>query len=54
MIYDPLNTVPVPDQPGQVNRVQFPGNVIPANRINPVAAAMMNYYPLPNAVPTAL
>jgi hypothetical protein len=53
MIYDPLNTVPVPDQPGQVNRVQFPGNVIPANRINPVAAAMMNYYPLPDAVPTS-
>ncbi|HEY3838243.1 MAG TPA: TonB-dependent receptor [Bryobacteraceae bacterium] len=52
-VYDPLNTVPVPNQPGQVNRVQFPGNVIPANRINPVAAALMKYYPLPNAVPTS-
>jgi hypothetical protein len=51
-IYDPLNTVPVAGQTGQVNRVQFPGNVIPANRINPVAAALMNYYPMPNAVPS--
>jgi len=52
-VYDPLNTVPVPNQPGQVNRVQFPGNVIPANRINPVAAALMKYYPVPNAIPTS-
>jgi hypothetical protein len=26
----------------------FPGNVIPANRINSAAAALLNYYPLPN------
>ena len=26
----------------------FPGNVIPANRINPVAAAMIKYMPLPD------
>ncbi len=52
-IYDPLNAVPVPGQSGQVNRAQFAGNVIPASRISPVAAALMNYYPLPNATPAS-
>ena len=33
IIYDPLTHQP------------FPGNVIPANRINPVAAAMLRYLP---------
>jgi hypothetical protein len=28
----------------------FPGNVIPANRINPTAQALLNLFPLPNAV----
>ena len=36
IIYDPLTSLP------------FPGNVIPANRINPVAAAMLKYLPLPD------
>ena len=36
-IYDPLSGAP------------FPGNLIPANRINPAALALANYYPLPNA-----
>ena len=30
-----------------VTHLQFPNNVIPANRINPVAAAMLKYLPLP-------
>ncbi len=30
---------------GQVRRTAFPGNVIPANRLNPVAREMMKYYP---------
>ena len=30
-------------------RTQFPGNVIPANRIDPVAAKFLSYYPMPNA-----
>ena len=34
IIYDPLTKLP------------FPGNIIPANRINPVAAAMLKYLPL--------
>jgi hypothetical protein len=37
-IYDPLNVVN-----GQ--RQQFPGNVIPANRINPVAQRLRQYWP---------
>ena len=28
----------------------FPGNVIPGNRINPTAQALLNLFPLPNAV----
>jgi hypothetical protein len=36
IIYDPLTRLP------------FPGNVIPTNRINPVAAAMAKYLPLPD------
>jgi len=35
-IYDPLTGQP------------FPGNVIPQNRISPVAEALLNYVPLPN------
>ncbi|MBS1853808.1 MAG: TonB-dependent receptor [Acidobacteria bacterium] len=36
-IYDPLSGSP------------FPGNVIPADRINPASLALLKYYPLPNA-----
>jgi hypothetical protein len=35
-IYDPLT------------HLQFPGNIIPASRINSVAAAMLKYLPMPN------
>ena len=44
-IYDPLTTRPDPANPGQFIRDPFPGNVIPANRISPVAAAMRQYWP---------
>jgi hypothetical protein len=30
--------------------VAFPGNIIPANRINPIGQAMLNFFPLPNYV----
>ena len=30
--------------------VQFPGNIIPANRINPLGQAMLNLMPLPNNI----
>ncbi len=36
IIYDPLTRQP------------FPGNIIPANRINPVSAAMLRYLPMPD------
>jgi hypothetical protein len=41
-IYDPLNGQP------------FPGNKIPASRIDPTALTMANYYPLPNATGSRL
>ncbi len=36
-VYDPLTTRPDPAHPGQYIRDPFPGNVIPPNRISPVA-----------------
>ncbi len=45
-IYDPTTLVNLPD--GTRQRTQFPGNVIPANRINAVGAAVLAAYPLPN------
>ncbi len=44
-IYDPLSTRPDPAHPGQFVRTPFPGNVIPASRISPVAKAMAPYWP---------
>ncbi len=32
-----------------LQRVPFPNNTIPANQINPIGAAVLNLYPLPNA-----
>jgi hypothetical protein len=34
------------------NNVQFPGNVIPSTRLNPVGQAVLNFFPLPNYSPT--
>jgi hypothetical protein len=42
VIYDPLTG----DASGN-NRQPFPGNVIPANRLNPVAVKMLSYLPNP-------
>lgn len=42
-IYDPLTT----DAAG--NRTPFAGNRIPGNRLDPVAAKVLSYYPSPNA-----
>jgi hypothetical protein len=44
-VYDPLTTRPDPNNPGQFIRTPFPGNVIPANRISPVATALRSYWP---------
>ena len=40
VIYDPLTTRPNPAAPGQFIRDPFPGNVIPANRLNPVGQSI--------------
>src|SRR6266700_5402160 len=45
IIYDPLTSRIVN---GAVVRDPFPENRIPANRINPVAAAMLKYLPMPD------
>jgi hypothetical protein len=44
-IYDPLTRVPAGT--GQYTGQPFPGNVIPANRISPVAKKILEYYSLP-------
>ncbi|MEZ5398153.1 MAG: TonB-dependent receptor [Bryobacteraceae bacterium] len=49
-IYDPLN---VQDPNGNPVRSPFPGNVIPANRINPVAKAVTAFMPTPNSATRA-
>ncbi len=36
------------------NRAQFPGNVIPANRLSPQAEALLALIPLPNATPSTV
>ena len=48
-IFDPNSTRSDPARPGSRIRDPFPGNAIPANRINPIAQAMLQYYPLPNS-----
>lgn len=47
-IYDPLTT----QKDG--SRTAFAGNIIPASRINPIAAAMLKYYPAPTSNGIAL
>ena len=51
IIYDPSSGIASAN--GDPNRNPFPGNVIPANRISPVAAAVTKFMPLPNAATTA-
>ena len=45
VIYDPVTTTP---SGGGFTRQAFPGNVIPPNRIDKVAANVIKYFPLPN------
>lgn len=47
-IYDPLTTRPDPNKAGRYVRDQFPGNRIPASRLDPIALRILEYYPLPN------
>lgn len=46
LVYDPLTTRTDPAT-GLLVRDPFPGNVIPADRISPVARNILNYYPAP-------
>lgn len=46
-IYDPKTTRTDPAT-GFTVRDQFPGNVIPSYRINPIATKMLSYFPPPN------
>lgn len=45
-VFDPFTTIPAPN--GRFQRQPVPGNVIPASRLDPVAAKLVSYYPLPN------
>ena len=47
-IFDPATTV---GGGTAASRTQFPGNVIPANRLDPVALKILEVYPLPNRAP---
>ena len=47
-IYDPLTGKA--DASGKWVRTAFPGNVIPADRINPVSKKILALYPLPNTL----
>jgi hypothetical protein len=46
-LYDPLTTRPDPADPSRFRRDPFPGNRIPAERLNPVAMALLKYVPMP-------
>lgn len=48
-IYDPSTTQ---GSGSSVSRQVFAGNVIPTNRIDPVARAINDFYPLPNRTPS--
>lgn len=52
-IYNPFSTRTDPSNPKQYIRDAFSGNAIPSTMIDPVAKAIMAYYPLPNATGTA-
>jgi hypothetical protein len=51
VIYDPLTAVRRAD--GRVERQPFPGNIIPQNRLSPIALEYLKYYPMPNQPGTA-
>ncbi len=49
-VYDPTSTRANPSGAGFI-RTPFAGNRIPANRINPVSAKLIDFYPAPNRPP---
>jgi hypothetical protein len=50
-IYDPLTARSVS---GKITRTAFAGNIIPANRISPIALNILKYIPMPNQAGDAL
>jgi hypothetical protein len=50
IIHDPLTAQTVG---ARVVRQPFPGNIIPAGRLNPIAQKVLSYYPLPNQAANA-
>ncbi len=50
-IYDPNTTRANPSGSGFI-RDPFAGNALPANRLDPVSKAMLQFYPLPNQAPS--
>ena len=53
-IYDPLTTRVDPNNPNAYIRDQFPGNIIPANRIPKPASILTSLYPDPNVAGAAV
>jgi len=47
-IYDPTTVAADPNRPGGYIRQPFPGNRIPADRINPIAKNVLSFIPAPN------
>jgi hypothetical protein len=47
-IYDPATNSTDPANPARVTRTAFPGNVIPASRLDPVGLKLVEQFPLPN------
>ena len=47
-IYDPTTTVPDPTKASGYSRTPFPNNMIPGNRIDPIAKKLLAYYPDPS------
>ena len=45
-IYDPATIAPAPG--GRFSRQPFPGNIIPRDRLDPTALALLQYWPEPN------
>jgi hypothetical protein len=44
-VYDPLTTRQDPQNPGKYIRTPFAGNIIPGQRISPIALTLQKYYP---------
>ncbi|MBM3810623.1 MAG: carboxypeptidase regulatory-like domain-containing protein [Acidimicrobiia bacterium] len=45
-IYDPFTIAAAPN--GRFSRQPLPGNIVPSSRIDPVAARIISFYPMPN------